>query len=111
LALAVGFDEAIERIGILEKAPLVVLPAAFHLASEPFSRTDMLFGRYYTKCHRPNIPESFSFLFYLVPLSPSSTFWCLHSIPRSAAGTYDRRPASTRHAAARAPHPALDSCG
>jgi hypothetical protein len=71
----------------------------------------MLFGRYYTKCHRPNIPESFPFLFYLVPLSPPSTVWYLLSISRSAAGTYDCRPASTWHAAARIPHPALDSHG
>jgi hypothetical protein len=70
-----------------------------------------MFGRYYTKCHRPNIPELFSFLFYLVPLSPPSTVWYLLAIPRSVASTYDRRPASTQHAAARIPHLALDSHG
>jgi hypothetical protein len=60
----VGFVEAIERIGIPEKAPLEMLPAASYLASQPFSSKDMSFGRYYTKMppsNPHNQSESFSF--------------------------------------------------
>jgi hypothetical protein len=64
LALAAGFAEAIERIGIGGKAPLEVLPAASCLASQPFFNKDISFERYYTKMppsNPHNQSESFSF--------------------------------------------------